>query len=233
MPLLYLFIALAIAAFLYSRYRKQSADSAAAAAYFLNIKPALEKFGFLGEEQNVIEEGRFIDSLYYLRDFQKASNQLKGVSKINGQSFIAFWNAHRDGDQDPFADTIWNRYSIAFMPSVANGRNKAILSLKVIDSQAKGKLAAFGTDLTVCIAPLHFFNETNLRQIMTRMMFDIEQYETEGQVEQKWLIYGIQPNGEERTSTCCGLPLVYPQKTKPLNKSFKAAQSCLRDGYRS
>lgn len=117
------------------------------------------------------------------------------------------------------------------MPTVAKGRNKAMLSLKVINGQAKGKLAAFGSDLTVCIAPLHFFNETNLRQITTRMMFDIEQFENAGEIEQKWLVFGIHPDEEVRNNTSCGLAIVHPRKAAPTDKRLKAAMHYFRDGY--
>lgn len=154
-------ILFAIVAWVVYRSKASLMPEKVAFLYYNNVKPALHKFGFEGSSRDVVEEMNWIESLYYLEDFNLALNK-------TGFKNLELNSASNWGSSDFHVNNgeLANIYTISFSTLLAKGRNKGILELSIKNQYKEKELGKFGTYITQYCAPVHYFNSTNMKSML-------------------------------------------------------------------
>ncbi|MFM0051549.1 hypothetical protein [Caballeronia grimmiae] len=192
--------------------------------FFSNVKPALEKQGFVGEAGFCTEEVNFLDVLYYLRN-PAASQAFSGIPAHTLERWLPR-NGWFDFDDSPAGEPR-NTFEIAFEGTLANGRSKARLSLTWTYRDG-ARLDEIGRELELVSAPLSFFKQADIELILTRFRMTMEDCDGGKGPKRIWMVDGLPGKDRHR---CCGLPYLYPQDETPNSKLKKTAVKLLNRGY--
>ncbi len=202
------------------QWKRYKAAKNANFLYYTNIKPALERLGFIGSPGDVNETPDEVNSLYYLR----------GLEFINAQDVLQFQLAE-------FSDQYWaefevcqdteqkSRYQITFATLIDSSKSKSVLSLRITNPEKEKELPKLSATIVDIYAPTHFFNQANLDLCLSRLIQDIEWFEKNGDLERYWLVYGVEGRELERV---CNLPKL--TNSSP-SKLWKKAGKNIRKGY--
>ena len=155
--------------------------------YYANVKPALERTGFIGSPGDVDEKPSHIESLYYLKslEFLNSKSQLKFQLTDSSDQY---WPEFEVVSDQPSG----NIYQITFSTDVNDARSKSVLSLRIRNSAREVELGKPGIILVDMYAPTYHYNPANLDLLLTRLALDIYWFETKGEVKKYWLVYGIE-----------------------------------------
>jgi len=197
--------------------------TATANLFYLNTKPSLEKNGFFEEAGWCTEQVDFIESLYYLREPVK-SKAFAGLPK----STLRTWLPKNSVSMDDKQGAPHNSYCIAFEAMLLDGSAKGKLSLTMTARNGVQLKLLEHKEMTLAFAPLSFFTQANIELVLQRFRMDMESCDKGDEPNPMWMIYGI-PNN--RQSTCCTLPYIYPTQEKPGSKPMKQASKLFKGGY--
>lgn len=180
---------LIVMVFLFGSYqwKKYSATKAVHFLYYTNVKPELERTGFIGSPGDVDEMPSHIESLYYLKSLDFINSKTKLNLQLT-ESTNQYWPEFEVASDKPSG----NIYQITFSTDVNDVRSKSVLSLRVRNDTREDQLRKIDLTLVDMYAPTYHYNPANLDLLLTRLALDIFRFEKKGEQKRYLLVYGIE-----------------------------------------